>query len=185
MKLLKLFIAAAALGGAVVAYLLLTGPHMKNQPSLKDYEAVMPSLPAGATPVNTPPGMSALPDSASNPLPSTPANLASGRVYYGYYCVFCHGEKGNGESPVGDSYVPKPTDLTSDSVRTLTDRALYTAMLTGVGHDPVLTRVVAPEHRWYLVLFVRSLGNTPDTAPQNIEQYHGAAPKENENRISK
>jgi hypothetical protein len=162
-KLLKLFIAAVALGGMVVAYLLFTGPHMKNQPSLKDYEALPPPLPAGATPVNPLPGMSTVPDSASNPLPATPVNLARGKVYYGYYCLFCHGEKGNGEGPVGDSYVPKPADLNADSIRTLTDRALYTAMLIGVGHEPVLARVVAPEHRWYLVLFVREFAAGTDT----------------------
>ena len=29
------------------------------------------------------------------------------------------------------------------------------AMLAGTGHEPVLNRVVLPDHRWYLVLYTR------------------------------
>jgi hypothetical protein len=34
---------------------------------------------------------------------------------------------------------------------------LLRMMLTGAGHEPVLGYTVLPEHRWYLVLFLRSL----------------------------
>ncbi|MDA8164526.1 MAG: hypothetical protein M0017_05785, partial [Desulfobacteraceae bacterium] len=85
--------------------------------------------------------------------------------YYRYYCVFCHGENGVGRSPVGDSYMPAPPSLRQAGIGQLPDDQLLLAMLTGVGHDPVLERVVPPRHRWPLLLYVRSLsarkGNVP------------------------
>jgi hypothetical protein len=78
-------------------------------------------------------------------------------MYYGYYCVFCHGETGRGDGLVGRSYVPRPTDLTAPSVQNLSDGALYGAMLAGTGHEPVLGYVVLPEALWYIVAYVRHL----------------------------
>ena len=40
-------------------------------------------------------------------------------------------------------------------MQALSDGQLFQAMLTGPGHQPVLERVVPPEHRPYLVLYVR------------------------------
>jgi hypothetical protein len=93
----------------------------------------------------------------TNPLQPTPTILGAGKIYYSYYCVFCHGESGAGDGPVGHSYVPPPADLRSPRVAAYGDGRLLQAMLRGVGHEPVLERVVAPEHRWPLVLYVRTL----------------------------
>jgi hypothetical protein len=38
------------------------------------------------------------------------------------------------------------------------DGELFAAMLLGVGHEPVMERIVQPAHRWYLVLYMRALG---------------------------
>jgi len=92
-----------------------------------------------------------------NPLPATPENLARGRVYYTYYCVFCHGELGSGDGPVGQSYLPRPADLRSRHTAALKDGELVQALVTGTGHAPVLERIVPPEYRWYLALQVRAL----------------------------
>ena len=48
-----------------------------------------------------------------NAVSPTPGAISLGRIYYGYYCLMYHGEDGNGEGPVGASYVPLPTGLTS------------------------------------------------------------------------
>ena len=87
----------------------------------------------------------------------TAADRARGKVYYDYYCVFCHGDKGDGNGPVGESYVPVPADLRAAKIQAYADGELLRAMLVGTGHEPVLGRVVHPEHRWYLVLYVRSM----------------------------
>ena len=143
-------------------YLLFTGPRMKVQPHIRAYQSRAPALPEGVVPVEP---MTALPtaDQAkamTNSLAATPANLARGRIYYNYYCAFCHGPGGQGDGPVGQSYVPAPTNLASARVQGYSDGQLLRAMLTGPGHEHVLERVVPPEHRWYTVLYVRSLAAT-------------------------
>ncbi len=97
-----------ALGAATTAlYLMFSGPQMRTQPKYPAYQAQMPPTPEGIVPVSfasteTPP---------QNPLPDTERTRATGRVYYGYYCAFCHGRPGQVTGPVGRSYVPAPTPL--------------------------------------------------------------------------
>jgi len=148
---------------AAASYLLFTGPRMKVQPHLRTYDAVLPALPPGTVPVDPLPTIPG-PDEAArlvNPLPPTPGNIVRGRAYYGYYCLSCHGEKGDGNGPVGQSYVPSVPDLRSEKTRLRSDGQLYLDVLTGAGHAPVLAYAVPPEHRWYLVLFLRTLAPQP------------------------
>jgi hypothetical protein len=157
---LAVVLLCALAGGVVALYLMFSGPRMRTQPKIVPYQAVMPSLPAGVIPVTS--GTSAVPSMESatqlgNPLPVARQTIENGRVYYSYYCVFCHDENGHGNGPVGRSYVPAPTDLTSSGVTKLSDGALYRAMLTGAGHEPVLGYVIDPKARWYLISYVRYL----------------------------
>lgn len=138
------------------------GPRMRNQPSIQPFEQKMPDMPAGTTPVAGRLRTYTLQQSqlTENPLPLTATTLRNGRVYYGYYCLMCHGEDGEGNGPVGQGFVPKPTDLTSSAVASLTDGQFYLRMLTGAGHDPVMDQTVLPGHRWPLVMYVRTFGET-------------------------
>ncbi|MBJ6726091.1 c-type cytochrome [Geomesophilobacter sediminis] len=139
---------------------LYEGPRMVEQPHVRTFQAVLPPLPPGVVPVQAAVSVPSAQAAAGlvNPLPADPAIVAQGSVYYQYYCIFCHGEHGAGNGPVGQSYVPRPADLHSARVRGFTDGQLLREMLTGVGHEPVLERVVKPRHRWPLVLYVRALG---------------------------
>jgi hypothetical protein len=160
MRKVAALIVVFILGAAVAVVLMFTGPRMKVQPSILAYQARVPATPEGAVPVSVERPELPLPQPGSedhNPLPDAPLTRRTGQVLYSYYCLFCHGQAGHGDGPVGYSYMPAPTDLTSSQVRALSDSGLYTAMLTGVGHDPVLARVIDPNDRWYLVSFVRSL----------------------------
>jgi hypothetical protein len=163
----KLGFAAVAVVLGVASYLLFTGPRMLVQPHVRTFRATMLPTPEGSVPVANP--LVALPTaeaakSLNNPLPGTPENRARGRVYYGYYCAFCHGPTGRGDGPVGTSYVPVPADLASEKVRGYSDGQLLRAMFTGTGHEPMLERIVPAEYRWYLVLHARQLGATARTA---------------------
>lgn len=133
------------------------GPHMVNQQSIKPYERRMPEFPTNNVPtqgrITT--FTTAQSRLAANPVPGTPANIERGRIFYGYYCLMCHGSKGDGNGSVGQSYDPKPTDLRSPAVAALTDGQLYQRMLVGIGHDPVMIETVHPDRRWPLVLYVR------------------------------
>lgn len=136
------------------------GPRMRDQISIQPYERQMPGMPAGSVPtrgrIQT---LTALQVNQPNPLQPTQANIKRGELYYGHYCRMCHGPKGDGDGPVGESYVPKPTDLTSEAVTGLTDGQVYARMLTGTGHSPVMVGTVPPGQRWPIVLYVRSLAD--------------------------
>ncbi len=157
-----LILIIAAVVAAVALYLMFSGPRMRVQPKLVPLQAQMPPLPQGIVPVSV--ELSAVPSVQAavqlrNPLPDTDHTRQTGRVYYGYYCAFCHGQTGRGDGPVGNSYTPVPTDLTLPRVQTLSDGALYRAMLTGIGHEPVLDYVVDPNARWYIIRYVHTLSS--------------------------
>jgi mono/diheme cytochrome c family protein len=150
----------AAIIAIVALYLMFSGPRMRVQPKIVPLQAQMPELPQGIVPVSA--ESSAIPSVQAaaqlrNLLPDAEHTRETGRVYYGYYCAFCHGQTGRGDGPVGVSYVPAPTDLTLPVVQGLSDGALYRAMLTGIGHEPVLGYTIDPAQRWYIVSHVRSL----------------------------
>ncbi len=149
-------------GGSVVGYLLFTGPRMYVQPNIRVFQAQVPLTPPGTVPVVNP--FEPLPakdeiEKLTNPVTKTSENYARGKIYYGYYCAFCHGDKGEGFGPVGYSYNPVPADLRTAKVQSMFDGELLYLMLTGIGHAPMLERIVLPEYRWYLVLYVRQLGS--------------------------
>jgi mono/diheme cytochrome c family protein len=153
---LVLFLAATV----AVFYLIFVNPRMRDQPKATPLRALLPATPEGTVAVAEAPSLVPPLEAAAqrrNPLPDTPETHLAGQVYYGHYCVFCHGEDGRGDGPVGRSYVPAPTDLTAPSVQTLSDGALYRAMLTGTGHAPVLGYVVDPNAPWYIARYVRTL----------------------------
>ena len=155
---------AAGIAVSVMGYVLYEGPRMRMQPNLRAYQAEVPPMPGGAVPTGTPDvapnGRAPAAEEAlgmANPVPASGDSVARGKVYYQYYCVFCHGDSGDGNGPVGQSYVPKPTDLRTPKISGYSDGQLLRAMLAGVGHEPVLEKVVPPEHRWPLVNYVRTL----------------------------
>lgn len=153
-----LLVAPPVLLAAVFGYVLFKGPRMTVQHHFRDYQRVAPPPPPGTVSVGHVAPPSATERAAlKNPLQPTAANLAAGGIYYQYYCVFCHGETGAGNGPVGQSYTPVPTDLRLAKIRSYGDGDLLRRMLTGIGHEPVLARVVPQEHRWHLALYVRSL----------------------------
>ncbi len=159
---LVLFFAVTGFG--VYAYFMLTGPHMKDQPNIRAYQYEMPLPPKGVVPVEPDEYALPAPDQIKqirSPLPDTMENRRRGKTYYDYYCVFCHGDTGQGNGPVGNSYMPKPADLHAPTISKMSDGELLRAILTGPGHEPVLARIIPARHRWYLVLFTRILGREP------------------------
>jgi mono/diheme cytochrome c family protein len=155
-------------GAAAVAYLLFTGPRMYIQPNIRQFQAEIPVMPPNTVPVKyvfEPVPSKEQAKKLTNPLAGTNENVAKGKVYYGYYCAFCHGDNGDGFGPVGYSYVPVPSDLRSEKVQSMPDGEILYSMLTGTGHAPMLQRIIPSEYRWYLVLYVRQIG-AMSQAPQ-------------------
>ncbi|HEX2960144.1 MAG TPA: hypothetical protein VHO43_00035 [Ignavibacteriales bacterium] len=157
----KYIIGMLILGSAFFAaavYLILSGPRMEYQYKIKTYESVFTPQAEGTVPFEV---SGRMPEAgAVNPVAMRKEALDSGKIYYGYYCVFCHGPKGYGDGQVGQSYYPRPADLHSAKIKSYSDAELYRSMLTGIGHEPVLERVVLERYRWYIVLYLRSLSGS-------------------------
>jgi hypothetical protein len=134
----------------VVIVLLFTGPRMKYQPSVRSFEREMPLPPEDIVSFNQKNF-----DFNTASFPSlTKENLKKGKVYYSYYCIFCHGEDGRGNGEVGKSYTPKPADL--KKLSPLTDfEQLYSKSFKGTGHSPVLERVIPYNHRPYILEYIK------------------------------
>lgn len=170
MKWFFAFVALTGIGVLVYFYIMFQGPRMQVQPHIRAYQESMPLPPGGIVPVE--PDKYAVPSAGQaagmrNPVPDNQANRDRGKVYYSYYCIFCHGGNGQGDGPVGYSYMPVPTDLHAPKVIEMSDADLMRRMLTGIGHEPVLPRIVVPGHRWYLVTYLRSLGKTKRAPAEN------------------
>jgi mono/diheme cytochrome c family protein len=155
--MIALGVAVALVGGGVVALVYFTGPRMWVQPNVRPFQAPAPPLPEGVVPMRTAPALPTEQEAAglASAVPVTKDTVAAGAVYYEYYCVFCHGQYGDGNGPVGESYAPKPADLREQKYAAYSDGQLLRGMLLGTGHEPVLERVVLPEHRWPLVHYTR------------------------------
>lgn len=126
-----------------VVVLLFSGPHMKDQPSFRNFTSVYNLPPEDAVPFG---------DTIRPGLIRT--SMSGGRVYYEYYCIFCHGADGKGNGPVGQSYVPKPADLNDSIIKTYDSVHLYQASFSGMGHSPVLERVVPEEWKKVILVYI-------------------------------
>ena len=162
-------------GMAAVIVLLLTGPRMEVQPHLASYKPVSSAPAAQSIPIA---GATLWPQTEFPQTPVETPSAAQGRIYYTYYCEFCHGPQGEGNGPVGASYVPRPADLRALDVSVWSDSALVRAMLRGDGHSlilngterPILERIVPPAHRPSLVLYVRSISHGEGVTGPHPEQ---------------
>ncbi|TGU74732.1 cytochrome C [Geomonas terrae] len=158
-KLIAFMVLAPPLFGAVVfGWILVRGPRMTVQHHIREFQMVLPGPAQGSVSVKPVTTSVTVKQGVMEGPRATTALLAQGRVYYDYYCLFCHGSAGAGDGPVGNSYVPRPADLRRPSVEAYPDGELLRRMLTGTGHEPVLERVVPQRHRWPLLLYLRALG---------------------------
>lgn len=148
--IIALIVSGSAAGGALFLYILVTAPRMSVQRHIRTYQSHMAMPPKGSI---------AVPEAKSARLNVAPAQaLQVGRQCYDYYCVSCHGRKGDGGGPVGQSYDVTPTDLRLPRISGMSETALTTAMLKGIGHEPVLGYIVPEEYRPFLAAYVKTFG---------------------------
>jgi mono/diheme cytochrome c family protein len=89
--------------------------------------------------------------SQRNPLPPTPANLASGKEAFSHYCVACHGMDGqNTGVPFSDTMSPPVPLLSSPEIQSYTDGIEPSGM-------PASKGILSDEEIWSTVLFIRHL----------------------------
>ncbi len=91
-------------------------------------------------------------------------DAANGQQIYSLYCVACHGEKGDGQGPVGKTLEPAPRDFTQGDFKYGgTDQAIFDVITNGAaskGGSPLMapwSAVIPEADRWALVKHIRSL----------------------------
>ena len=132
---------------------------MKDQESIRTYEAEPPEMPAGTIPISG--GSEVLknskPEDLHNPLSGKQEVLERGRLAYGYFCIMCHGQNLDGNGTVGQSFAPLPTNLKIPYVRQQGDGRLFYKISYGYKRHPALASTVSEEDRWAILHYIRSV----------------------------
>ena len=133
---------------------------MREQESIRTHEAQLPEMPKGTIPVSEGTEELKMQDfqKISNPLGNSRDVLERGSRSYGYFCVVCHGSKGDGNGTVGQSFAPLPTDLRSPYVQNQKDGVLFYRINFGFNRHPPLYRTIEKEDSWAIIRYIRSLG---------------------------
>ncbi len=139
----------------VAAPLLIAAIYMDDQQSFKPYKAPVLSAPAGAVPV-TGKEIVSQESELKNPLTATAASLSQGKTLFDTNCAMCHGETSTERGRVGKKLVPPPPGLDHDTLKGLSDAAIFKAVTLGFGRMPPFQDKLTPGERWSLVNFLRA-----------------------------
>lgn len=92
------------------------------------------------------------------PVPVTRSLLDRGRQRFTIACAPCHGAAGDGDSAVARNMQRRrPPSLHEARIAALTPGALYRVISSGYGLMPSYAKLVAPDDRWAVVAYVRTL----------------------------
>ena len=156
--LLIILAAGGVMGGAIV---LRWTNNMTATIKLVPGERVLP-MPAGTLPriggELTPPREER--DAAAkraNPVTATPDSIAKGNALFAIYCAPCHGAGGKGDGPVAPKFIPPPDVTNATLQKQRTDGYWQHVIGTGGAVMPAYGEALAPEERWDVVNFLRSI----------------------------
>jgi mono/diheme cytochrome c family protein len=108
-----------------------------------------------------------------NPLTATPELLANGKKLYSYYCVHCHGEKGDGQGIIPSAEVyPYPPSYYGDQLLTKPVGQYFHSITWGKGVMGSHASQISPNEIWQVILYVQELqrqgtGQAAAPAPAN------------------
>lgn len=91
-----------------------------------------------------------------NPLDSTAALVAEGKILYEMYCDHCHGPKGEGNGKVSDKYNGVP-NYKSDALKNITEGHIFHVITHGKGLMWAHGSQINPEDRWKIATYVKTL----------------------------
>ncbi len=96
-----------------------------------------------------------------NPVPSTPASIATGEATFKKNCRFCHGEDAKGDGPQApkDTHPPNLTDAKWDHGST--DGEIFAVIKDGIGPKFDMkgyNSKMTPQEMWNVVNYLRSIG---------------------------
>ena len=93
-----------------------------------------------------------------NPLDSSAAVVAEGKVLFGRYCLHCHGEQGLGDGLVGKVF-KGVTPYNSRAVKDKPEGHIFHVITMGKGRMGSHASQVSVNDRWKIVRFVQTLQN--------------------------
>ncbi len=92
-----------------------------------------------------------------NPLEIDEYTLEDGMDIYSVNCLSCHGEKGDGDTPIAAALDPKPKNFKDPSFIEQSDGAIYWKITTGRGLMVSFKDVLSEEEIWSAVVYIKSL----------------------------
>lgn len=130
--------------------------NMEEQASIAHLQGPRLAAPAEAVPLQGPVLIEGQP--ASEPVPPSPDSLQRGEVMFGITCAVCHGQKGDGESPLSGFFSPDPPDLSEERIQKMSDNELYLIVTQGRGIMPSMAENLDRTERWDVINYLRTLG---------------------------
>jgi mono/diheme cytochrome c family protein len=119
--------------------------------------------PAAQPPATVAP--SATTSSNKIPVTPTPESQAKAKTLFGYDCVSCHGDKGDGKGDLAKDMGITVPDLTNPAtLKDIPDETLFHTIHDGKGPMPEEGDRAKTDEIWNLVVYVRSLSQKPGTA---------------------
>ena len=91
-----------------------------------------------------------------NPLDSTAAVVAEGKLLYEMYCDHCHGAKGQGDGKVADKYAGV-ANLKGDALKNISEGHIFHVITHGKGLMWAHGSQINPEDRWKIAKYVKAL----------------------------
>ena len=91
-----------------------------------------------------------------NPLDSSAAVVASGKLLYEMYCDHCHGAKGLGDGKVADKYAGV-ANLTGAALKNISEGHIFHVITQGKGLMWGHASQISPEDRWKIARYVKTL----------------------------
>lgn len=96
-----------------------------------------------------------------NPLDSTVAVIADGKILYDIYCDHCHGAKGKADGKVaefeGQPKYAGVANLTSDALKGISEGHIFHVITEGKGLMWAHGSQISPEDRWKIAKYVKTL----------------------------
>ncbi len=92
-----------------------------------------------------------------NPLPVTEAHVERGKVAYEYFCISCHGDKGDGEGYLYTRgwYAYPPASLINEKMIAKPEGEIYHSITVGYGIMGAHGPLIRPDDRWKIIHYIR------------------------------
>lgn len=94
-----------------------------------------------------------------NPVRTSEASIAIGRVHFQTFCTPCHGPEGKGgvTGPVATRFIPAPDLTNTELQKTRTDGYWHSYIIAGGAVMPAYAEALSSEEAWHIVNYLRTL----------------------------